>query len=99
MREVDGHKALILIPATLYPNGVPVKVRLVVSGDGKGNGGDGISSGGENKAACLAMHAFIDADMDGSSLTVFPGRTGSVRIKKKTRSPRVLISIAKLGVE
>nr|GEZ59316.1 hypothetical protein [Tanacetum cinerariifolium] len=45
--------------------------RLVVSGDGKGNGKDGTSSGGEGKAACLAMHAFIDADMGGSGLTVF----------------------------
>nr|GFD63518.1 hypothetical protein [Tanacetum cinerariifolium] len=33
------------------------------------NGGDGIGSCGESKAACLAMDASIDADMGGSSLT------------------------------
>nr|GEZ15775.1 hypothetical protein [Tanacetum cinerariifolium] len=53
------------------PSGAPVSVELVVSGDGKGNGRDGTSSGGESKAACLAMRASIDADMGGSGLTVF----------------------------
>nr|GFB67653.1 hypothetical protein [Tanacetum cinerariifolium] len=53
------------------PNGAPVSVELVVSGVCKGDDGDGTGSGGKSKAACLAMHAFIDANMDGSGLTVF----------------------------
>nr|GFC69735.1 hypothetical protein [Tanacetum cinerariifolium] len=41
-------------PGARVPSGAPVSVGLVVSGDGKGSGRDGTSSGGEGKAACLA---------------------------------------------
>nr|GEY12928.1 hypothetical protein [Tanacetum cinerariifolium] len=63
--------SLISNPRVGVPSGAPVSVGLVVRGDGKGNGRDGIGSGGESKAACLAMHASMDADMGGSGLTVF----------------------------
>nr|GEY40830.1 putative reverse transcriptase domain-containing protein [Tanacetum cinerariifolium] len=49
-----------------------VGIGLVVSGDGKGNGMDGTSSGGEGKVACLAMHASIDADIGGSDYVPGP---------------------------
>nr|GEV15872.1 hypothetical protein [Tanacetum cinerariifolium] len=53
------------------PNSVPASIGLVVSGDGKGNGGDDIGSGGVGTASCSAMRASIDADIGGSSLIVF----------------------------
>nr|GFB23387.1 hypothetical protein [Tanacetum cinerariifolium] len=65
------NRGRLLLLGNLLPNGALVSVGLVVSGDGKGNCGDGTCIGGKSKAACLTMHASIDADMDGSSLTVF----------------------------
>nr|GFA24499.1 hypothetical protein [Tanacetum cinerariifolium] len=80
MSTISSHVSIIPYPAysTLHllrsdyvPSGAPVSIGLVVSSDGKGNGRDGTSSGGEVNAACLAMHASIDAAMGGSGLTVF----------------------------
>ncbi|GJW10691.1 hypothetical protein Tco_1576518 [Tanacetum coccineum] len=34
-----------------------------MSGDGRGNGGDALGSGGVGAAACSTMRAFMDADI------------------------------------
>ncbi|GKC46579.1 hypothetical protein Tco_1064301, partial [Tanacetum coccineum] len=52
-------------------NGAPASVGLVVSGDGRGNGRDATGSGGVGASSCSAMCASMDADIGGSSLTVF----------------------------
>ncbi|GKC59433.1 hypothetical protein Tco_1087031 [Tanacetum coccineum] len=63
--------SLISSPEAGVPNGAPTSVRLVVSGDGRGDGGGATGSGGVGAAACSAIRASMDADMGGSSLTVF----------------------------
>nr|GEZ15804.1 hypothetical protein [Tanacetum cinerariifolium] len=75
LSQLNNAPAVELSPASnpraRVPNGAPTSVGLEVSGDGKGNSGDGTSSDGVSTAACLAMHASIDADIGGLSLTVF----------------------------
>ncbi|GKG63446.1 hypothetical protein Tco_0640941, partial [Tanacetum coccineum] len=47
-------------------NGAPASVGIVVSVDGKGNGGDATGSGGVGAIACSAMDASMDASMDAA---------------------------------
>ncbi|GKF25158.1 hypothetical protein Tco_0081052, partial [Tanacetum coccineum] len=42
-----------------------------INSDARGNGGDATGSGGVGAAACSVMRASMDADIGGSSLTVF----------------------------
>nr|GFC94338.1 hypothetical protein [Tanacetum cinerariifolium] len=61
--EVDESKALILIPAALYPSGAPVSVGLVVRGDP----GACIGSSGSNASASLAERAISTVGRGWSS--------------------------------
>nr|GEY72411.1 hypothetical protein [Tanacetum cinerariifolium] len=49
MNGLKGCDVYVSCSSRCKPNGAPVSVGLMVSGDDKGNGGDSTGSGGESK--------------------------------------------------